>query len=246
MDYSNYVDCRQTTLDWIKSEESINLDELKLIKPQPFYMQIQQTIKEMIWKGSLMPGDRLYEAKMAKQFATSRSPVREAYRALINEGLLVIDEKSQITVYKPSLRDVRDIYECRIALESKAVAIAAKCATDVQLEQLSKTLNETFEAIGRKEKEKIVQCNVRFHEQIINICGNLRLKKLIGELHSLTYYYRILNVKESERAAVILKEHTEIFSAIKSRNPEKACKKLIKHTKSDLENLINIIQKREK
>lgn len=183
---------------------------------------------------------------MAKQFETSRSPVREALRALINEGLLVIDEKSQITVYKPSIRDVRDIYECRIALEAKAVAIAAEHATDVHLEQLSNTLNETYEAIQRNEKEKIVQCNVSFHEQIVNICGNLRLKKLIEELHSLTYYYRFLNVKESERAIVILKEHTEIFKAIKNRNPEKASIKLIEHTKRDLENLVNIIKVREK
>ncbi|MBT2689255.1 GntR family transcriptional regulator [Bacillus sp. ISL-47] len=206
-------------------------------------MQIQQTIKEMIWKGILMPGDRLYEAQLAKQFETSRSPVREAFRALINEGLLVIDEKSQITVYKPSLGDVRDIYECRLALESRAVSIAAQCATDLQLERLSNTLKETCKAIERKEKEKIVQYNVCFHEQIINICGNLRLKKLIDDLHSLTYFYRVLNVKESGRAALILKEHTEIFNAIKNRNPEKACKKLIKHTKNDLENLINLIEK---
>lgn len=126
------------------------LDTKSLQKPSPYYQQIQESIKAAIFNGIYKPGDRLYEAQIAKQFGISRSPVREAIRVLINEGLLIIDDKSQITVYKPSLEDVLEIYECRIALETAAVALTAERATEDQLHELEKCLEETAEAITKK------------------------------------------------------------------------------------------------
>lgn len=221
------------------------MSQKPLEKALPFYLQIQQTIKERIWHGEYKPGDRLFEAQLAKQFSISRSPVREAVRTLINEGLLIMDEKSQITVYKPTLKDVTDIYGCRLALESAAVALAAEQATDLQIAELEKILAETEAAIEKNEKEEIVKWNTKFHEQIIIISENVRLKKLVDELHSLTYYYRLLNIEGRERGEVILKGHKEILKAIREKNPEKAAQSLREHTKEDLENLINLIEGRE-
>lgn len=216
-----------------------------LEKAEPYYMQLQQTIKERIWSGYYKPGDRLYEAQLAKQFEVSRSPVREAVRTLVNEGLLSVGSNSEITVYEPSLRDVQDIYECRIALESTAVALTAKKASPEQLTEIDGVLRETQEAIEKGDKEKIVECNVRFHELIIDISGNIRLKKIIEDLHSLTYYYRMLNTDEGRRGSTILKGHQKIFEAIKERDSEKAVNRLAVHTKEDLENLVQLFKEKE-
>ncbi|GLB60599.1 GntR family transcriptional regulator [Cytobacillus sp. NCCP-133] len=220
----------------------MNQNQKPLEKALPFYLQIQQTIKERIWHGEYKPGDRLYEAQLAKQFSISRSPVREAIRTLINEGLLIMDEKSQITVYKPALKDVKDIYGCRIALESAAVALAAERATESQIAELEGVLAGTKAAIERNDKEEVVKWNTKFHEQIILICENVRLKKLVDELHSLTYYYRLLNIEGNERGLTILKGHKEIYTAIRDRDPEKAAKSLKEHTQEDLKNLIKLIE----
>jgi DNA-binding GntR family transcriptional regulator len=229
----------------MNKEGGKNVSQNPLEKALPFYQQIQQTIKERIFHGQYKPGDRLYEAQLAKQFSISRSPVREAIRTLINEGLLIMDEKSQITVYKPTLKDVRDIYECRIALESAAVALASERATEPQIEELGRILAETEVAIEKNEKEEIVKWNTKFHEQIIIISENLRLKKLVDELHSLTYYYRLLNIEGRERGQVILKGHKEIFKAIREKDPEKAAQSLREHTEEDLKNLIHLIEGKE-
>lgn len=218
------------------------MSQKPLEKALPFYLQIQQTIKERIWHGEYKPGDRLYEAQLAKQFSISRSPVREAIRTLINEGLLIMDEKSQITVYKPTLKDVKDIYGCRIALESAAVALAAERATGSQIAELERILAGTETAIKQNDKEEIVKWNTKFHEQIILISENVRLKKLVDELHSLTYYYRLLNIEGNERGQTILKGHKEIFNAIRERDPEKAAQSLMQHTQEDLKNLIKLIE----
>ncbi|MGG1679986.1 GntR family transcriptional regulator [Neobacillus sp. NRS-1170] len=216
-----------------------------LQKPLPYYQQIQQSIKESIFSGVYKPGDRLYEAKIAKQYQISRSPVREAIRGLIIEGLLVMDERSQISVYKPNLQDVRDIYECRISLESKAVELTAERATDEQLQELGKILEQTAEAVQEGNTETIVACNARFHELIILYSGNARLMKLVEDLNGLIYYYRVLNIQGDDRLSTILKGHTDIYLAIKERDAKKASDRLKEHTQEDLSNLIQIIEQLE-
>ena len=221
------------------------MSQKPLEKALPFYLQIQQEIKARIWHGEYKPGDRLFEAQLAKQFSISRSPVREAIRTLINEGLLIMDEKSQITVYKPTLKDVRDIYGCRIALESAAVALAAERATEAQIEELKRILAGTEAAIEKNDKEEIVKWNTQFHLKIILISDNERLKKLVDELHSLIYYYRLLNIEGDERGPIILKGHLEIFKAISERSPEKAAQCLKEHTQEDLKHLIYLLEGKE-
>jgi DNA-binding GntR family transcriptional regulator len=218
------------------------LDSHSLQKPLPFYQQIQESIKKAIFNGEYKPGDRLYEAQIAKQYGISRSPVREAIRVLINEGLLISDEKSQITVYKPDLKDVLEIYECRIALETTAVALTAERATIDQISELEKSLEETANAIDQKKLDLIVACNAHFHNLMLQFSGNNRLIKLVESLNCLIYYYRFLNMQGRDRPEVVLKGHLEIFKAIKEKNPEKAVSRLKAHTLEDLENLKRIIE----
>jgi DNA-binding GntR family transcriptional regulator len=217
-------------------------DYSPLQKPLPYYQQIQQSLKESIFNGVYKPGDRLFEAQIAKLYNISRSPVREAIRGLVMEGLLVMDEKSQISVYKPNLQDVRDIYECRISLESKAVELTAERATEEQLQELEKTLAETAEAIKEAKSDSIVACNARFHEQLIQFSGNARLMKLVEDLNGLIYYYRVLNIQGVDRVNTILKGHMDIYQALKDREPKKAADRLREHTQEDLINLVHIIE----
>jgi DNA-binding GntR family transcriptional regulator len=217
-------------------------DSSSLQKPLPYYQQIQESIKDSIFKGKFKPGDRLYEAQIAKQYGISRSPVREAIKVLINEGLLITDEKSQITVYKPAREDVLEIYECRIALETAAVALTAERVTGDQIKELGKSLEETEIAIKNENLEMIVACNAHFHNLTLQYSGNNRLIKLVESLNSLIYFYRVLNMQGQNRPETVLKGHTEIFQAIKEKNPQKAASVLKAHTLEDLENLIRIIE----
>jgi DNA-binding GntR family transcriptional regulator len=215
-----------------------------LHKQIPYYEQIQQTIKKRIFNGFYKPGDRLVEVQIAREFAISRSPVREAIRALINEGLLIMDEKSQISVYEPSLIDVYEIYECRISLESTAVALAAEKAAQEQILELEHILLETSKAIKNEKKEEITSCNTMFHDLIIDMSGNTRLMKLVNELKALTNYYRFFNLEGVDRPNTIFRGHTEIYEAIKEKNPDKATEKLKKHTQEDLDNLIHLLNQK--
>ncbi|WP_241209835.1 GntR family transcriptional regulator [Bacillus atrophaeus] len=111
-----------------------------LEKPKPFYEQSYHAIKRMIFEGKLKPGERIVEAKMAKELGVSKSPLREAIRVLEKEGLVVID--TRVMVYKPTIKDVEEIYFCRMALESFAAGLTTRIASAEELENIENILQK--------------------------------------------------------------------------------------------------------
>lgn len=221
------------------------MDRFAIDKPVPFYDQIYNSMKQMIVQGVFQPGERIYEAKLAREFSVSRSPVREAVRALEKEGLLVIDDKSKITVYKPSMKDVEDIYQCRMVLESLAARLTTRLSSNRELKEIETTLVQTkklLEGEDEQKSETVISLNAKFHDLLVQYSQNKRLQKQIHDLRSLTYYFRVLNFQGENRKWTIFNEHQEVFEAIKERDEEKAGSVMTAHINNDLIHLKNIIQ----
>lgn len=218
---------------------------LSLKRIEPYYEQIYQNIKDLIFQGVYKPGDRIFEAQIAKEFSISRSPVREAVRVLVNEGLLVFNEKSQLEVYRPSLTDVEDIYRCRATLESLAVELTTKIATDNDLQEIEELLIKTSKdlKLEGKNKSELISLNANFHNLIVSFSRNSRLQKLSYHLRSLTHFYRVLNFEGINRKETIFLEHQEIFLQIKKREAKMASDLMDKHVMNDLEHLKHLLLK---
>jgi DNA-binding GntR family transcriptional regulator len=215
------------------------MNEYSIEKSVPYYDQVYDSIKRKIILGDFRPGEKIFEAKIARQFQISRSPVREAVKALVKEGLLVI-ENSKITVYKPNLMDVEEIYQCRMALESLAAKLTAKLATEEQLIEIEKTLIKTEKHLKEENVnnyEEITLLNSQFHDLIIKCCKNKRLQKQLNELRSLTYYYRRNNIQGDQRKLTIFQGHKEIFYHIKNGDDVSAGLAMENHIVQDLEHL---------
>ncbi len=205
-------------------------------KSKPFYDQIYHAIREMIVFNKLKPGERIYEARMARQFDTSRSPVREAVKALIKEGLLVYDEKSRIFVFEPTLDDIVQIYQCRMALESFAARLTAERASAADIEAVGHIIQETERNLLDEEsnREKLIHLNTEFHRLIIHHSGNQLLKKQLSEINSLSYYFRTLNFKGKNRGRELYEEHKEIYQYLKQGESQKAADAMMNHIGNDL------------
>ncbi len=211
-----------------------------LEKPKPFYEQSYHAIKRMIFEGKLKPGERIVEAKMAKELGVSKSPLREAIRVLEKEGLVVID--TRVMVYKPTIKDVEEIYFCRMALESFAAGLTTRIASAEELESIENTLQKTEEAILQSmEQNVIIELNERFHELIIQYTQNNLLRKQLNDLKGLIYYFRILNFEGEKRAEHILEQHQQIFHHMKQRNDEQASKAMVHHLQLDLDHLVEVL-----
>jgi len=86
---------------------------------------IYQKIRDDITYGMLSPGERLIESKFAEEFGASRSPVREVLHQLVSEGLATFEKNKGITVSRLSIKQVDEIYNLTIVLESFAAGLTA-------------------------------------------------------------------------------------------------------------------------
>ncbi|CAB1239998.1 GntR family transcriptional regulator [Clostridium sp. WLY-B-L2] len=220
------------------------MDTYKIKQPVSYYNQVYKNIKEMIFDGIFKPGERIYESKLAAEFQVSRSPVREAIRSLEKDGLLCIDNKSRITVYKPTIRDIEDIYECRRALESMAARLTTVRASQDDLDKIEDVLMRTEENIRRfhdTDEKTIVLLNSKFHNLILCFSQNSRLQKQSDDLKSLIYFYRFIDVYGYKRRMDIYKYHLEIFNFIKQRDESMAAQVMDEHLANDLEHLKKVL-----
>jgi len=219
-----------------------NMSDFIIEKPIPYYEQFYHSIKKMIFEGKFKPGERIVETQLAKEFDVSKSPIREAIRILEKEGLVIVDEKSRVMVYQPTMKDVEEIYFCRMALESFAAELVTKIATNAELDEIEKTLVQTEQAIRDSQADNtIITLNELFHSLIIQYTQNSRLQKQLNDLKSLTYFFRILNFQGENRADIILNQHRGIFECMKKREAEQASQAMINHLKLDLEHLIEVL-----
>lgn len=221
------------------------MDQFSIDKPVPYYDQIYHSIRQMIIQGTIKPGERIFEAKLAREFNVSRSPVREAVRALEKEGLLVIGDKSRISVYKPTLKDVEDIYQCRMVLESLAARLTARLASNRELKEIESTLVQTKKSLEASDSpannDSIISLNARFHDLIVHYSQNKRLQKQLYDLRSLSYYFRVINFQGENRPWVIFNEHQEIFKCMNDRDEEKGGQLMERHIIHDLDHLRQLL-----
>ena len=219
-----------------------SMNQFSVEKPMPYYEQFYHKIKQMIFQGEIKPGERINETQLAKDFNVSKSPIREAIRLLEKEGLVVVNEKSKVMVYEPTLKDVEEIYFCRKALESSAVALLVEIATDEEIAVIEKSLLETEQMILRNDSpDQIISSNERFHNLIILGTKNGRLQNQIDDLRGLVRFFRILNFRGEGRAETILSQHREIYQYIKNRDADNAAKQMMKHLALDTKHLLEVL-----
>ncbi|MBR3379668.1 MAG: GntR family transcriptional regulator, partial [Bacillus sp. (in: Bacteria)] len=154
------------------------MNSFEMEKPTPYHMQFYEQLKQMIFDGQFQPGERINETQLAKQFGVSRSPVREAMRLLEKDELLIADHRSGYSVYTLTERDVEELYQVRMALETLAVKLACKEATDREIDDIEQVLTKADEAIKQQlPSQDIVQLHEAFHQTIIQASHNHRLSK---------------------------------------------------------------------
>jgi GntR family transcriptional regulator of vanillate catabolism len=89
-------------------------------------VSISDTLRSSILAGDFQPGERIYEVNLSEQLKVSRTPIREALKALAGEGLLDYIPNRGYHVREYSVDDIVQAYEIRAALEGLAAKRAAQ------------------------------------------------------------------------------------------------------------------------
>jgi DNA-binding GntR family transcriptional regulator len=187
---------------------------------------IVESLRRAIIEGRLGAGESLRQENLAKHFAVSRIPVREALRQLESEGWIVLRPNRGARVSTLSAEEVREIYEIRASLEATALRLAAAHHTTQSLKAVASILRA---ARSTRDQSLYVQYNREFHLALYSPAVRPRLLALIHSLHSQGERYLRLKLGMPAHKRQSDDEHEQILKALRSGNVEKAVRILEAH-----------------
>ncbi|WP_297963630.1 GntR family transcriptional regulator [uncultured Anaerovibrio sp.] len=190
------------------------LSPIKLDSYQPLREVVCETLRDAIRKGKLKPGERLMEIQLAEDLGVSRTPVREAIRKLELEGYVIMMPRRGTYVANLSIRDVNEVFEIRTSLDSLASGLAAERITDEELERLQRLLVAIGGYIEENDMDKIVECDMEFHDLLYQASRNSRLVGIIFNLREQLTRFRSTSMSFPGRLKATLEEHRRIVEAI--------------------------------
>lgn len=200
--------------------------------------QIVEDLKQRILSGRIAPGAKLPgENGLAEEFGVSRTVVREAVSRLQAAGLvetfqgrgsyvLEVPERTPGLRAVRSHRDVLDLMDFRIGVESEAAGLAAGRRTAHQLKGIERALDE-FRRVG-DDPARSVQADFAFHLKITIASGNRFYGDLISELGPMmimlprTQLDPAYEMSDPDHLLRVIHEHENIHAAIDRSDPEAA------------------------
>ncbi|QTX33394.1 GntR family transcriptional regulator [Aminithiophilus ramosus] len=136
-----------------------------------------QKIVELILSRAYAPGDRLVETELAQSLGLSRTPIRNAMRQLVAEGLLEAQDGKGCYVPRLTPEDMRDIFKARIYLEGKAALEAATARTERDVDYVRDLLEREKEHYRAGRLHEYTEINKAFHLVVASMARNPYIEK---------------------------------------------------------------------
>ena len=193
------------------SSFKIKIDEPKLLSED-----IAESIKTAIIKGKFKPGEKISEGELAESMGISRTPLREAFRKLENEGFIRIIPRKGAVVSDIDADEAINLYEIKSTLEGLAARLAAANMKQKDIAKLEKVNDELKELIDKNDLESFYRVHTRFHEGFVKLCGNKRLIQMISNLNDHFNRFGIISLTLPGQFEKAIWQHAEIIAGFKS------------------------------
>ncbi|MFN4171740.1 MAG: GntR family transcriptional regulator [Pseudorhodobacter sp.] len=213
-------------------------EETELPSGQSAYRRILESIRS----GDLPPGSRLRETDLAERLGLSRTPVREAIRQLEADGLVTHLPRQGATVRRLDYAEVIELYEMRMVLEGTAARLAARGASEVELDELA-ALNADLAAAPSGPRAQEV--NRQFHRTLLDAARNRFLVKSMSALQKTLLILGPSTLADPERAAGAVAEHGAVLAALVARDAGAAEAAMRAHVEAALSMRIRGMRGRE-
>ena len=175
------------------------------------YRHVQQALR----LGRYRPGERLIPEDIAAEIGMSRMPVREAFRRLAAEGLVVLRPNRGCIVAGLTLDELYEAFEMRSVLEGLAVRLAMPRIDEEVLDELERLLDR-MERAGRTGSSDWVMRHQEFHGRIYALSERPKLIRQISALHVVIEPYMRIWFDYVDKPLSAREEHAALISALRS------------------------------
>lgn len=206
--------------------------------------KICASLREAIVNGDILPGARLQEIEIAKNYNTSRTPVREALRQLESEGFVNLRARRGAIVTPITEQDILEFYEIKGVLEAHAAKLAGSRLSESDINRMEDLNRKVEESFLRGEVTETVEAHNKFHQVFVDASGNARLAEMINGLVAQFQRFRIV-LSHTETVRESVEQHRDIIAAFRRRDPEGAARMVLENSQKGCEALISKIRVRK-
>ena len=193
--------------------------------------RITAEMEAEIVRGDLAPGQKLDEVAIAQRYSASRTPVREALRALAVSGLVTHEPRVGAIVARPTVSNVVELFELVGELEGVAIRLACERMTEFHRARIEAAYQACRRQATSDAAEAYLSANDAFHCAIHDAADNRALKSEIGQINRrLGPYRRFITFLPGRRESAE-REHEILAEALFADDGARASAAMRDHVK---------------
>lgn len=197
------------------------------IRRKPLHEDVAEHLRLLIVEGHLKDGERIIETELCEQLKVSRTPLREAIKMLIHEGLIEHLPNRGASVAKITPEQMQHLFQVISGLEMLAAELTIPNAKPLELKHLRALHEKMIKHHSAGERQKYFSINHQIHLRIVSLSGNPILIETHAGLMARARHFRYWALADQERWDEAVREHEAIMEAFEKRDA-KAAGQLIK------------------
>lgn len=231
----------EIALATVEHETAAPLPAPAPIARRVLHEEVAARLREWITEGMLAPGERLNERVLCDRLAVSRTPLREAFKVLAAQNLVVLHAHRGAAVASPSAQDVRHLFELMAALEGLSGELAALRHDAADLREIRALHVEMLAAHARGDLPGYYRLNRAIHAAINACARNPMLTQTYDSVNLRIQNLRFRsNFNRAKWDAAVL-EHERMLEALERRDAPAMRALLEAHLRAKLEAVLEAV-----
>ncbi|HEY1643867.1 MAG TPA: GntR family transcriptional regulator [Streptosporangiaceae bacterium] len=191
-------------------------DKISAVRSDSLREQVTRALEAAVVAGELQPGVIYSAPTLAERFHVSATPVREAMLDLVGEGMVEAVRNRGFRVVEVSEADLDQISQIRLLIEVPIMSQVAKLLTPDRIAALNETGEAIEAAAERGDLIDYLDCDRRFHAQLIATIGNPRLTDLVDRMRRQARLFGLQQLADGGQLLASAREHRGMLKGLQS------------------------------
>lgn len=217
--------------------------DMHRIRAKTLHQEVTDQIRKMIRSGALIKGQKIDEKYLCDTMGVSRTPVRESLRMLHSEGLIDLIPHKGAYVSQPPIKEIKDMFEVMSVLEGTCARLAAENMKEKDFRRIEALHGKLERHYQNRDHEAYLKVNNTLHVFVQELSGNKVLNDVINGLRQKILLYRHKQLYQPERFQESVREHRDLLTAFRDRDPVLAETVMKRHLIKQCEALVRLYAK---
>ena len=204
--------------------------------------QVESELRRLILTLELEPGLAVRESTLMKQFGWGRTPLREAFQRLSEQGLIRITPQHGAIVTPLNLFDFVEVMDAMGLVVGSAASLSCQRLTAAELDQLDELVTQGESAALSGDFERLTALDYEFHSVLAQATGNRYLSNYLLHLHQIARRFNFAAWKRARNATPSIDEHRQLAEIFRARDSAAAKVAMLQHIEGARQRVIGTIQ----